>query len=132
MRVAVRIARIVVCLMFVVLGMNHLVPFLHEPPIPPSDAATYTSLLTSHHVMTFTSLLMVGAGLLLLVGHFIPLALTLLGPILVNILLFHCFFFHRSFGPAVLCTLLEIFLFIAYRRSFVSLFVSSPPIFSTP
>ena len=86
MKIAVLIARILLGLMFLVFGSNDFLHFIPMQP-PPGDAGTYLGILVSHNVMSFVGLLMVIAGLLLLVGRFVPLALVILGPILVNILL---------------------------------------------
>ena len=128
MKISILIARILLGLIFFVFGLNHLVPFLHEPKMPPSDAATYAMLLMNHHVMTFVGLLMVIAGLLLLLGRFVPIALVILGPIIVNILMFHFLFHHGGPGPALLSTVLEVFLIFAYRRSFRGIFDAVPQV----
>ena len=122
MRIFTLIARIVLGLIFFVFGLNHLVHFLHEPPMPASDAATYGQLLITHHVMTFVGFLMVLAGLLLLAGRYVPVALVILGPILVNILMFHILFGHPGLPLAAVCTVLEVSLIVAYWRNFRGVF----------
>jgi hypothetical protein len=57
------------------------------------------------------------AGLLLLTGRFVPLALTLLAPIVVNIALFHLFLV-PALPMVVLVLTLEVSLAWAYRRAF--------------
>jgi hypothetical protein len=59
--------------------------------------------------------------LLLLIGRFVPLGLTILGPIIVNILIFHALMAPEGFGPAILVALLELFLVWRYRSAFASL-----------
>ena len=74
---------------------------------------------------------MVIAGILLLVGRFVPLALVILGPILVNILLFHLFLDPTHLPTAIpgfVCVLLELFLIWAYRLSFRGLFDAAPEV----
>jgi hypothetical protein len=79
--------------------------------------------------MTFVALLQVIAGLLLLVGRYVPLALVLLGPILVNILLFHLLFMGGAgIGIGAVCTIFELFLIWAYRLSFRGLFDAAPEV----
>ena len=85
MKIAILIARILLGLLFLVFGANGILHFIPNPPMPPSDATTFATLLMTSHYMTFVGLLMVIAGLLLLVGRYVPLALVILGPILVNI-----------------------------------------------
>ncbi len=71
---------------------------------------------------------MLVAGLLLLIGRFVPLGLVLLGPILVNILMFHFLFRSPGSATGIVCTALEIFLIWAYRSCFLGLFAAAPPL----
>lgn len=131
MKKAILVARILLGFVFLASG---LLAILHSPPPPPatvSDAITFSTILHDHHYMTFVALLMVIAGVLLLVGRFVPLALVILGPILVNILLFHLLLdpAHLAHGlPGLVCTILELFLLWAYRLSFRGLFDAAPEV----
>jgi hypothetical protein len=82
--------------------------------------------MIAHGWMTFVGVIMTIAGLLLLVGRFVPLALTLLAPIIVNIVVYHILLMPQGYIPAALATLLEVVLLIAYWRSFAPLFVPDP------
>ena len=63
----------------------------------------------------------------MLVGRYVPLALVILAPIIVNILMFHVFLLGGAgIAPAIVVTLLEVFLIWAYRLSFRGLFDASP------
>jgi len=128
LKIAILIARILLGLLFFVFGLNGVLQFMPTPPMPPSDAATFATLLATSHYMAFVSLLMVVAGLLLLVGRFVPLALVILGPILVNILLFHFLLMHGGAAPGLVATVLELFLIWAYRLSFRGLFDAAPEV----
>jgi len=96
--------------------------------MPPSDATTFITILMTHNYMTFVALLMVIAGLLLLVGRFVPLALVILGPILVNILLYHLLLLHHDVALPLVLTVLELFLIFIYRLSFRGLFDAAPEV----
>ena len=128
MKIGVLISRILLGLLFFVFGLNGILHFMPTPPMPPSDATTFATLLFTSHYMTFVSVLMVIAGLLLLVGRYIPLALVILGPILVNILLFHFMLMHGGAAPGLFGTVLELFLIWAYRLSFRGLFDAAPEV----
>jgi putative oxidoreductase len=132
MKIAVLIARLLLGLIFFVFGLNGILHFLPMPAMPPSDAATFSSILMHHGYMTFVALLMVISGLLLLVGRFVPLALTMLGPILVNILLYHALLDPaagvKAAIPGIVATVLEVFLIVVYRRSFYTLFYPAPEV----
>jgi len=127
MKIAILIARILLGLMFFVFGLNGLHSFMPMPPMS-GDAGTFAGLLVAHQYMTFVALLQTIAGLLLLIGRYVPLALVLLGPILVNILLFHFLIAGGGSGPGLLGTVLEIFLIWAYRFSFRGLFDAKPEV----
>ena len=128
MKIAILTARVLLGLLFLVSGLNGILHLMHPPPMPPGDAATFADLLMKTNYMTFVSLLMLIAGLLLLVGRFVPLALTMLGPILVNILLFHFLVMHGGAAIGIVATLIELFLIYAYRRSFMGLFDAAPEV----
>jgi putative oxidoreductase len=129
MKKAILVIRILLGLIFLFFGLNGILHFLPTPAMPPSDALTFSTILGTSHYMTFVSLLEVVAAILLLVGRFVPFALVLLGPILVNILLFHIFLEHGTgIAPGLVCALLELFLIWAYRLSFRGLFDAAPEV----
>ena len=129
MKMAILIARILLGLMFLIFGANVLFPFLPMHPQPPSDAATFSTILMAHKYMAFVGLIQVIGGLLLLVGRYVPLGLTLLAPVIVNILLFHVLLAGgHGIAPGFLAMLLEIFLIWAYRLSFRGLFDAAPEV----
>ena len=126
---AVLVVRVLLGFLFVVFGLNGILHFLPAPPMPPSDAATFATIMAAHKWMTVVSLLQVIGGLLLLVGRYVPLGLTILAPILVNILLFHLLLQPKGIAIGLICSLLELFLLFAYRRSFRGLFDANPETF---
>jgi uncharacterized membrane protein YphA (DoxX/SURF4 family) len=126
MKYVIPTCRILLGLMFFVFGLNNILHFMKMPPMPPSDATTFSTILVAHGWMTFVGVLMTIAGLLLLVGRFVPLALTLLAPIIVNIDLYHVLLMPHGYVPGAIATLLEIVLLIAYWRSFAPLLVADP------
>ena len=128
MKIAILSARILLGLLFLVFGLNAILNFLPMPAMPPSDATTFATLLATSHYMAFVGLLMVIAGVLLLVGRYVPLALVILGPILVNILLFHFMLMHGGEALGLFGTVLELFLIWAYRLSFRGLFDAAPEV----
>jgi putative oxidoreductase len=123
MKIAVVIARILLGLVFLVFGLNNFIHFIPQQPIP-GDAGALGELLFRHGWFTFHGLLEVVAGALLLVGRYVPIALVLLGPILVNILVFHITLAPSGIGPGLVCTLLELFLIYAYWPAFEGIFTS--------
>jgi putative oxidoreductase len=117
MKAAVLIARILLGLIFVVFGLNAFLHFLPSPP-PPGAAGQFAGLLfTTHYYIVVFALQFIG-GVLLLVGRYIPLALVILGPIIVNILLFHIHMAPSGIGPGLVATVLWFIVFAAHRESF--------------
>src|SRR6476661_10847688 len=118
MKVATVIARILLGLIFVVFGSNAFLHFLPMPPLPQGVTGEYLhAFFASGYVYVIGGLQVIG-GLLLLIGRFIPLGLTILGAIIVNIWLFHLFLAPANFEPAILVTILELFLVWRYRDAF--------------
>jgi hypothetical protein len=94
MRIAGVIARYLLGFVFVVIGLNGFLHFIPAPP-PPGIAGQFFGALYLSHYLIVIFLLQLIPGILLLVNRFVPLALTLLGPIIVNI-----FFFHALMSPS--------------------------------
>src|SRR5947207_1419474 len=89
MKIATIIARSLLGLIFVVFGLNMFLHFVPTPPPPEGPARDFmTALFMSHYLYVVGALQVVG-GILLLTGRWVPLGLTLLGPVIVNILCFH-------------------------------------------
>src|ERR1700679_4211857 len=88
MKIIATIARIILGCVFVLFGLNIFLQFLHMPP-PSGPAGDFVKVLFVSHYLYVVGALQVMGGALLLAGRFIPLGLTLLGPVIVNILLFH-------------------------------------------
>jgi putative oxidoreductase len=128
MKIAVVIARILLGLVFLVFGLNNFFHFMPNQPIP-GDAGVLADVLFRHGWFTFHGVLEVVAGVLLLVGRYVPVALVLLGPILVNILMFHLTLV-QGILPGLICTVLELFLIYAYWPAFEGIFTSDGRRFS--
>ena len=108
MKIAALICRYLLGLGFVFFGLNGVFQFMKPDPnqMPTGLAGEFIHALNGSHYMQVVSGLMVVAGLLLVVNRFVPLALTILGPILVNILLFHIFFAPPTIVPGLVFTVL--------------------------
>jgi putative oxidoreductase len=121
------LARILLGAVFVFFGANFFLHFL-KTPMPTGDAGTYVGVLFTHHFLYVVGALQLVGGLLLLVGRFVPLALVLLGPVIVNIILYHALLEPVGYAPAVVVTVLELLLLFVYRKSFRGLFDAAPEI----
>ena len=121
MKIAVLIARVLLGLVFLVFGLNMFFHFIPQPPMT-GDVGTMMTLMFVHGWFLFFGILYVIGGLLLLVGRYVPLGLVLLGPIIVNILLFHLTLNPQGIGPGLVCAVLELFLIWAYWPAFAGIF----------
>ncbi len=121
MKIAVVIARILLGIPFLIFGLNDFFHFIPTPP-PPGDAGVLFTIMYSHGWLLFHGVLYVIAGLLLIVGRYVPVALVILGPILVNIVLFHITLAPTGYTPGLVCALLELFLIWAYWPAFRGIF----------
>jgi uncharacterized membrane protein YphA (DoxX/SURF4 family) len=127
MKIAIIIARILLGFVFAASGLVSILK-LGKMGGMPTDATTFMTLMVAHNYTTFIAIIMLCGGLLLLVGRFVPIGLVLLGPILVNILVFHISFQVPGILTGLVCTLIEVFLIWAYRASFRGLFAAAPKI----
>lgn len=79
-------------------------------------------LVRSYLVAVFA--LQLAAGILLLANRFVPIALVLLGPVLVNVLLFHVTMAPAGLPMAVIVTALWVTVFFSVRKAFAGIFVA--------
>ena len=116
---AARLARLFLGLVFTVFGLNFFLHFLPMPPPPPQALAAFAgALFGSGYLFPLLKSTEVAAGLLLLGGLFVPLALTLLAPILVNIVAFHLFLAPSGLPIPLAVLAAEIYLAWTYRAAF--------------
>jgi len=121
MKIVTIIARILLGLIFVFFGSNAFLHFLPMPPLPQGVTGEYLhSFFASGYVYVIGGFQVVG-GLLLLIGRFVPLGLTILAAIIVNIWTFHLLMAPEGLPPAVVVTILELFLVWSYRDRFAGI-----------
>src|SRR6059036_3789610 len=121
MKIIATIARVLLGLIFVVFGLNAFLQFLHMPPPPPGPAGDFTKALFVSHFFYVVAVLQIAGGALCLLGRFVPLGLTLLGPVIVNILLYHIFLEPSGLPLALVVSALALFLLWAHRAAFAGL-----------
>ena len=90
MKTASTISRYLLGVIFVVFGLNGFLNFIPAPPLSGVVGQFVGALFVSHYLIAIMSIQLV-AGILLFIDRFVPLGLTLLGPIIVNILFVHMF-----------------------------------------
>jgi putative oxidoreductase len=121
MKIVIFAARLLLGLVFFVFGLNHIVTFLHAP-MPTGDAGTLMGVMFVHKWFIFYGLVEAAAGLMLLLGRFVPLGLTLLAGVGVNILLYSISLEPSGVAMPLVLAVLEVLLVYAYRDSFAGIF----------
>jgi len=122
MKIATTIARILLGLVFVVFGSNFFLNFIPMPPPPPGLAGDYFKVFAASGYMYVVGALQLLSGLLLLIGRFVPLALTVLAAMIFNIWTFHILMNPEGLIPmAIVVLVLEVFLVWSYRDRFAGI-----------
>jgi uncharacterized membrane protein YphA (DoxX/SURF4 family) len=120
MKIATIIARVLLGLVFVIFGANKFLHFLPNPPMQGAGAQFMGAMFQTHYLYVVATCEVLG-GLLLLAGRYVPLGLTLVGPVVVNILAFHVFMDNSGLPVALVVSALALFLLWRYRQSFAGL-----------
>jgi uncharacterized membrane protein YphA (DoxX/SURF4 family) len=114
-------ARLLLGLVFTVFGLNGFLHFIPQPPLPPGPTLDFImGLLGTGYFFPFLKGTEVIMGLLLLADRFVPLALTILAPIVLNIVAFHVFMAPSGLPVAAVILALEAYLAWSYRGVFAS------------
>ncbi len=120
MKIATIIARSLLGLVFVTFGSNKFLHFLPNPPMTGEAGAFIGAMYMTHYLYVVATCEVIG-GLLLLTGRYAPLGLTLVGPVVVNILAFHTFMAPSGLPVALTVSALSLFLLWSYREHFAGL-----------
>jgi len=105
MKVASTISRYLLGLIFLTFGLNGFLHFIPMPP-PTGVAGQFFGALFVSRFYVVIFLLQILPAVLLLANRYVPLALTILGAVIVNILCFHIFMAPAGLPLAVLVTVL--------------------------
>src|SRR4051794_18151285 len=111
-------ARIFLGLVFTVFGLNFFLHFIPQPPAPPQADAFVGALAASGYLMALLKTTEVLAGLLLLRNRFVPLALAVLAPIVVNIVGFHLALAPAGLPVALAVLAAQLYLAWVHRAAF--------------
>jgi len=90
--------------------------------MPTGPAGAFIGALMASGYFYGVAAVQLAGGVLLLSGRFVALGLVLLGPVIVNIMLFHIFMAPSGIGPGCVVSVLALFLIWAYRERFAPLF----------
>ncbi len=113
-------ARYLLGLIFLVFGLNGFFHFLPMQPMPGAAGAFLSAISSSPYILVIFACQLIGA-ILLLSGQFVPLGLTVLGPVIVNIIAFHLFLAPAGLVIALVVLILWILAAWPYRARFFAL-----------
>jgi hypothetical protein len=121
MKTSINISRFLLGLIFLIFGLNG---FLHFIPMPPPSGVAgqfIGALFVSKHLLVVSALQAI-SGALLLINRYVPVAVTILGPIIVNILLYHVLMNPTGLGLALLVAVLWVLVFASVHSAFAGIF----------
>jgi hypothetical protein len=125
-------ARLFLGLTFTVFGLNFFLHFLPMPTPPPRAGAFLGALFASGYLFPLLKGTEVAAGLLLLGGRFVPLALAVLAPILINVIGFHLALEPAGLPVPIAMLAAEIYLAWSYRAAFAPMLRARTPLGRAP
>jgi len=111
-------ARLIQGAAFFTFGLNGFLQFLPMPPAPAAAAGFMGALAATGYMFPLIKGTEVVTGLLLLGNRFVPLALALIAPVLVNILAFHTFLAPAGIALPLVLLATELYLAWTYREAF--------------
>lgn len=115
-------ARLLLGLIFVVFGLNGFFQFIPVPPLAPEAGAFMGALMETGYMLPFIKITEVAAGALILGGLFVPFALVVLAPVVLNIFFFHLFLDPGGLIMALVIVMLMLLTAWNHRERFGSLF----------
>ncbi|SOC11509.1 hypothetical protein SAMN05880501_106182 [Ureibacillus xyleni] len=119
------LSRILLGVIFLGAGLNGFIVFFgFESLFPTSPEAM--ALFTFDYLLVAEKSLEVICGMLLLVNRYVPLAIAVLLPLVVNILLLHLFLDPSLLFLAIILLILEGYLLIFYKAHFIQIFDKKP------
>ena len=113
--------RVLLGLVFFVFGLNGFLGFVPQPPMPDKAGAFMGGLAAAGYMFPLIKGVEVIGGALLLSNRFVPLALALIAPNIVNIVLFHAALAPAGLGIALVVLALELVTVWWYRDAFASM-----------
>lgn len=122
MKYAIIIARVLLGLVFAVFGSNAFLHFMPMPPLQGNAGAFMGALINSGYIYPIATLQVLGGLCLLILPRFVSLGLILLGPVIVNIMLYHIFLDQSGLPVAIVISVLALFLLWIYRYKFPAIF----------
>lgn len=125
------VSRSLLGLLFVFAGLNGLLNFLPAPTagsLPKGAMDFFVAMMQTGYMLQLIAGTQLVAGALLLANRYVPLALVLLAPVIVNIIAFHVFLLPAGIVPGAIAFVLEIHLAITHRAAYRSMLAARVPL----
>ena len=113
--------RIILGAIFLVLGLNGFLQFIPMPPLNQASMDFMMALGASGYLIPLLKITEIVAGVLLLIGKKVPLALILLAPIVVNIALFHLVLSKSGYVVTSAIVVMQLVLMVANKDKYQGL-----------
>lgn len=111
------ISRILLGLIFLVFSLNYWLQFIPIPGQPEgSHGANFMGAIFATKFLMLVKILQLISAVLLLSGRYVNLALTLLGPIIISIALFHILVAPGNYGLTIVLGVLALVTLIGQKN----------------
>ena len=121
MKIAALIARYLLGFIFLVFGLNGFLHFI-PMPAPTGLAGQFMGAIFASNFFVVLFLFQVIPGILLLINRYVPLALSMLAPVILNIVCFHLLMAPAGLPIAIVVSVLWLLVFARVRSAFAGLF----------
>jgi putative oxidoreductase len=128
MKIAMIIVRTLMGLLFIFASVTFFFDLITPPPMEGPIKVFNEGLAASGYFFILLKITELVCGILLVVGRFVPLAVVVLSPIIINILMVHLFLDRTGLPVAIFLVLANIFLAYCYRNSLAGLMMAKPAV----
>jgi putative oxidoreductase len=125
-KIVATIARYLLGLIFLIFGSNIFLHFIPQPPMPPGPMANFSSAMADSHYIWAIGFCQVAPAILLLINRYVPLALTVLAAVIVNIDLTHITMAPSGLPVAAVVSILWLLVFLRVKSAFSGIFEPLP------
>ncbi len=118
MKIAVVIVRVLVGLLFLFASIVVLFKLVPQPELVGRVKVFMDGVNASEYLMPLIKITELVCGIAFVTGYYVPLAIVVIAPVIINIFLFHAFVDTQGLAVGVALVLANVFLAYAYRDKF--------------
>jgi putative oxidoreductase len=118
MKIAMIIVRTLLGLLFLFASITYFLNLMPPPPMEGPIKTFNEGLMASGYFFTLLKLTELTCSILLLTGRFVPLALVILAPVIINIFMVNVFLDRTALPIAIFAVLAAAFLAYYYRDAY--------------